>query len=100
MLEKHPLCPERVRKISGSFAFIEHRFLREGFWATLSPKELALYVFFILVAGSVKRPTGGFVHQSPMYHTRIFSESFRLLCYDTASRFHMIRRSREGGTRR
>ena len=38
MIEKHPLCPERLRKISGSFAFIEHRFLREGFWATLSPK--------------------------------------------------------------
>jgi hypothetical protein len=50
MIEKRPLCPERVRKISGSFAFIEHRFLREGFWATLSPKELVLYVFFILVA--------------------------------------------------
>jgi hypothetical protein len=50
MMEKRPLCPERVRKISGSFAFIEHRFLREGFWATLSPKELVLYVFFILVA--------------------------------------------------
>ena len=50
MMEKRPLCPERVRKISGSFAFIEHRFLREGFWATLSPQELVLYVFLILVA--------------------------------------------------
>jgi len=50
MIEKHPLCPERVRKIRGSFAFIEHRLLREGFWATLSPKELVLYVFFIWVA--------------------------------------------------
>jgi hypothetical protein len=50
MIEKRPLCPERVRKISGSFAFIEHRFLREGFWATLRPQELVLYVFFILVA--------------------------------------------------
>jgi len=27
MIEKTPLCPKRVRKIKGSFAFIEHRFL-------------------------------------------------------------------------
>ena len=26
MIEKSPLCPERLRKITGSFAFIEHRF--------------------------------------------------------------------------
>lgn len=50
MIEKRPLCPERIRKITGSFAFIEHRFLREGFWATLSTQELVLYVFLILVA--------------------------------------------------
>ena len=29
MIEKSPLCPERIRKITGSFAFIEHRFVRE-----------------------------------------------------------------------
>lgn len=50
MIEKQPLCPERLRKIRGSFAFIEHRFLRDGFWSSLSHHELLLYVFFILVA--------------------------------------------------
>src|SRR5262249_40690649 len=45
-----PLCPERIRKITGSFAFIEHRFLRDGFWSSLSQHELLLYVFFVLVA--------------------------------------------------
>lgn len=50
MIEKHPLCPERIRKITGSFAFIEHRFLRDGFWSSLRQHELLLYVFFILVA--------------------------------------------------
>jgi hypothetical protein len=50
MMEKQPLCPERLRKITGSFAFIEHRFLREGFWSSLDHHELLLYVFFILVA--------------------------------------------------
>jgi len=26
MIAKSPLCPERVRKITGSLAFLEHRF--------------------------------------------------------------------------
>ena len=50
MIEKQPLCPERLRKIRGSFAFIEHRFLRDGFWSSLCHHELLLYVFFILAA--------------------------------------------------
>ena len=49
-IEKHPLNPDRIRKINGSFAFIEHRFLRDGFWASLDPQELLLYLFLILVA--------------------------------------------------
>ena len=32
MIKKQPLNPERVRKTQGSFAFIEHRFLRHGFY--------------------------------------------------------------------
>jgi hypothetical protein len=50
MIEKRPLCPERVRKITGSFAFLEHRFVRDGFWTSLSHHELLLYVFLVLVA--------------------------------------------------
>jgi hypothetical protein len=49
MIEKRPLCPERLRKITGSFAFIEHRFLRDGFWTSLSHHELLLYIFLLLV---------------------------------------------------
>ena len=50
MIEKQPLCPERLRQITGSFAFIEHRFLRHGFWSSLNQHELLLYVFLVLVA--------------------------------------------------
>jgi hypothetical protein len=50
MIEKSPLCPERIRKITGSFAFIEHRFIRDGFWSSLSQHELLLSVFLVLVA--------------------------------------------------
>jgi hypothetical protein len=47
---RDPLVSSRVRKIKSSFAFIEHRFLRHGFWASLSHDELLLYFFLILVA--------------------------------------------------
>jgi hypothetical protein len=50
MIEKSLLCPERVRTITGSFAFLEHRFVRDGFWSSLSQHELLLYVFLVLVA--------------------------------------------------
>lgn len=50
MIEKRILCPERVRKIAGSFAFIEHRFLSDGFFVALGHHELLLYAFLILVA--------------------------------------------------
>ncbi len=47
---REPFVSNRVRKIKGSFAFIEHRFLRHGFWASLSHDELLLYFFLVLVA--------------------------------------------------
>ena len=50
MIKTKILCPNRVRRITGSFAFIEHRFLRDGFWESLSHHELLLYVFLILAA--------------------------------------------------
>jgi hypothetical protein len=50
MIEKRILCPERVRKIEGSFAFIEHRFLRDGFWVSLSHDELLLYLLLVMAA--------------------------------------------------
>jgi len=49
MIEKRVLCPERVRTVNGSFGFLEHRFLRAGFWETLDHHALLFYVFLILV---------------------------------------------------
>jgi len=48
-MEKAPIIPQRVRRINGSFAFIEHRFLRDGFWSSLDHQELLLYLFLIMV---------------------------------------------------
>jgi len=50
MITKTPLDQDRVRKIAGSFAFVEHRFLRSGFFSVLTHHELLLYVFLVLVA--------------------------------------------------
>ncbi|MBW2570225.1 MAG: hypothetical protein JRD93_18130 [Deltaproteobacteria bacterium] len=50
MIKTKILSQDRVRRITGSFAFIEHRFLRDGFWENLSHHELLLYVFLLLVA--------------------------------------------------
>jgi hypothetical protein len=50
MIEKRILCQDRIRRIGGSFAFIEHRFLRDGFFASLTHFELLLYVFLVMAA--------------------------------------------------
>ncbi len=51
VIHRAPILPERVRGIAGqSFAFLPHRFLRHGFFASLRPDELRLYVLLVLAA--------------------------------------------------
>lgn len=50
MIQKKLLRPDRARKIQGSFAAIEHRFLRDGFFTDLGHHELLLYLLLVLVA--------------------------------------------------
>jgi len=50
MINRKPLVSNRIRKIDGSFTWIGHRFLRGGFFASLSQNELLLYFFLLLVA--------------------------------------------------
>jgi len=50
MIKKKILDPNRVRCIERGFSFIPHRFLTEGFLASLSQKELLLYFFLVLVS--------------------------------------------------
>ena len=49
-LTKSPLAPARVRKITGRFAVLAHRCIRDGFWTSLSHQAVLLYVFLVLVA--------------------------------------------------
>jgi len=50
MIKKKPLIPQRLRSIQGSFSYIEHRFLRDGFFTSLSQHELLLYLLLVLVS--------------------------------------------------
>lgn len=50
MIKKQLLNPQSIRKTGGSFAFIEHCFLPQGFWKSLDHHELLLYLLLILVA--------------------------------------------------
>ncbi len=47
---RSPIIAERVRRIEGGFCFVPHRFLHQGFFASLNQEELLLY-FFLVLAG-------------------------------------------------
>jgi len=42
--------PQRLRRINGSFAWIDHRLLHNGFLAVMTPQEQSLYLFLALAA--------------------------------------------------
>lgn len=44
------LRPDRLRRRHGSFGWIEHRFVRQGFLESLCHPEALLYVFLSIVA--------------------------------------------------
>jgi hypothetical protein len=50
MIRKRVLNAERLRRIAGGFSFIPHRFLTDGFLASLNQKELLLYLLLVLVS--------------------------------------------------
>jgi hypothetical protein len=48
-ITKQPILPERVRKIEGSFSFIPHKFVANGFLTSLNQHELVLYFLLVLL---------------------------------------------------
>ena len=50
MIKKKILKPNRIRRINGGFSFIPHRFLTDGFLASLEQKELLLFLFLVIVS--------------------------------------------------
>jgi len=49
MISKQPIVSERIRKISGSFSWIDHRLLSDGFVKAMTSHEILLYFFLVLV---------------------------------------------------
>jgi len=50
MIKKKVLNADRIRRIDGGFSFIPHRFLLEGFLASLNQKELLLYLLLVVAS--------------------------------------------------
>jgi hypothetical protein len=50
MSVKQLLRPDRIRKIEGSFSWIDHRFITGGFLRDLSTVEIVLYLFLVAVS--------------------------------------------------
>ena len=50
MIRKKIINPKRLRRIEGGFSYVPHRFLTDGFLATLNQKQLLLYLFLCLVS--------------------------------------------------
>ena len=49
-MKKHVLCPERLRKIPPQFSWIDHRLVRENYFARCEHSAWALYLFLVSVA--------------------------------------------------
>jgi hypothetical protein len=79
MIEKDLLCANRMRKITGSFAFIEHRFLRDGFWASLSHHELLVYFFLVIVIVEVFHITA-MIKSASFVESLLMSISLQGIC--------------------
>jgi hypothetical protein len=47
-ISRDPVRPDRVRRITGGFAFIPSRFLTDGFLESLTDDERVLYLFLLL----------------------------------------------------
>jgi replication initiation and membrane attachment protein DnaB len=50
MKKTHIPQPQNVRKIQGSFAWIDHRLMRDGYLPIMTHEDLGLYLFLILAA--------------------------------------------------
>jgi len=50
MKKYHMPQPQKIRKIESSFAWIDHRLVRNGYLQVMTHDDMVLYLFLILVA--------------------------------------------------
>jgi hypothetical protein len=49
-MEKHPIYPQRIRKVPRQFSWIDQRLVRERYIDRCSHRSAALYLFLVTVA--------------------------------------------------
>jgi len=49
MISRKPINPNCIRQITGSFSWIDHRLLSDGFLSAMTAEEILLYFFLTLV---------------------------------------------------
>jgi len=67
--------PDHVRSIRGSFAWLDHRLLREGHLQRLTLEDLGVYVFLVLVAD--KQGVSWYNHEKICLALALSWEEFR-----------------------
>jgi len=50
MIKKHPIYPQRTRRIPSQFSWVDHRLVRDRHIESCSHPALALYLFLVTVA--------------------------------------------------
>ena len=50
MISKHPVCPDRVRRVPGQSGWVDHRLVRDGHIERCSRASAALYLFLVTVS--------------------------------------------------
>ena len=50
MVQKHPICPDRIRKVPKQFSWLDHRLVRDRHIDQCSHQAAALYLFLVTVA--------------------------------------------------
>jgi hypothetical protein len=49
MISRTPINNQRIRNITGSFSWLDHRLLADGYLQAMSADEILLYFFLVLV---------------------------------------------------
>jgi len=74
MIKKHPICPDRIRKIPKQFSWVDHRLVREHHIEKLSHSAGALYLFLVTVSDA----QGLSYYSDPAISERLSMEPFAL----------------------
>ena len=59
MIHKHPLRPDRLRQISASFSWVDHRLVHHDYLRQADPRAWGLYLFLVTLGGLSTQIQGG-----------------------------------------